>query len=396
VIGRDRAAGARGEAPVIQDRRADIGCRKEVGAMIETGGRIVRGWLLAAGVGAAAVLSPMASAQVLEPVDDGPPAPMMEAKPRIEFERTEHQFGRVTDEKKIETTFTFRNDGSAPLEIRGIRAGCGCTIPKLEKKIYEPGESGVITVQFDPSKKRGLTNQRITVTSNDPERGSRVLQIKAEVLKLVEFSPPNVAIQRVFRGKGAELRMSFTARKPGCEITELDITGDKVQGIEVRMGGTRPTMIEGEPGTEGEIYVTVSPEAEAGVRQGKLVVRTNDTRKPLLTLPVTGEVRGDIQANPQRVSLGGMVGGERYNRSITLKSRSGAVFGIEDVTFAGPNAPELTWSVEPDQRDPKGMILVVDVIAPERRGIVRGDLVITTNLESEKTVRVPMSGAVRR
>ena len=238
---------------------------------------------LAAGV----ALSPMASAQVLEPIDDGPPAPMMEAKPRIEFERTEHQFGRVTDEKKIETTFTFRNDGAAALEVRGIRAGCGCTIPKLDKKVYEPGESGVITVQFDPSKKRGLTQQRITVTSNDPARPSRVLQIKAEVLKLVELSPPNVAIQRVFRGKGAELRMTVKSRKADFEITEMDLTGDKVHGITAHMGEFRPAMIDGEPGTEGEIFVVVSPDAEAGVRQGKLVLRTNDSRKPILTLAVT-------------------------------------------------------------------------------------------------------------
>ena len=39
--------------------------------------------------------------------------------------------------------FCFKNTGTATLKItKDIEAICGCTIPKLEKMVYEPDETG--------------------------------------------------------------------------------------------------------------------------------------------------------------------------------------------------------------------------------------------------------------
>ncbi|MEL7473947.1 MAG: DUF1573 domain-containing protein [Planctomycetota bacterium] len=345
-------------------------------------------------------LAPMASAQVLDPDLPAPNQGPMLGEPSAElvFEQTEHEFGRVTDERKVETTFAFRNTGSAPLEIKQVRAGCGCTIPKMSKKVYAPGERGEIKVQFDPSKKRGLTRQRITVMSNDPDRPSRVLQIGAEVIKLVEFNPLAITLQRIYRGDEHVIRVQAQARSENFEVTELELTGENIQGITAELGQFRPHVIDGEKATLGEIIVTIDSQAQAGVRRGKLVMRTNDSRKPLVTLNLTGEIRGDLTSNPVRVSLGGLVMGETYERKMTVTSRSGRAFDIKNIRFEGSNADGeiVRWSSEVDQRNPAARIVVLDFIAPDRRGVVRGDLILETTLPDEPQVKIPLSGAVRR
>lgn len=352
--------------------------------------------LAAPALAALATCAAPALAQVIDPDDDIGGPVILEAAPRLTFINTEVDFGRLTDEATVSTSFSFRNDGAAPLEIVNIRAGCGCTVPKLEKTTYAPGEGGAIEVVFDPSKKRGLTRQRITVQSNDPDRPSRVLQVAADVVKLVEFNPSAIHLQRVYRGEESVLRMQVTGRSENFEITDLQLTGDYIEGVSVTMGNFRPLIIDNEPATTGEILVTVAADAKPGLRQGQLVVRTNDPRKSLINLTVMGEVIGDLGANPQRVSLGGLEGGKLYERRLTIRSRTGQSFDITDVQWKGQGELGVQYSIEPDLRNPADKILVLNLTAPERRGIVRGNLVLTTTVTDEETLEIPVSGAVRR
>ena len=50
--------------------------------------------------------------------------------PIIEFNETEHDFGEIERNIPVETTFTYKNTGNAPLVITDIKTSCGCTTPK--------------------------------------------------------------------------------------------------------------------------------------------------------------------------------------------------------------------------------------------------------------------------
>ena len=43
--------------------------------------------------------------------------------PRIVFDRVAHDFGDSVSGATLETTFTFRNEGTATLEIRSVKGG---------------------------------------------------------------------------------------------------------------------------------------------------------------------------------------------------------------------------------------------------------------------------------
>lgn len=102
--------------------------------------------------------------------------------PVITFDKTTHDFGKINEsDGRVTTIFTFKNEGMAPLALSNVRASCGCTTPKWTKEPIEPGQTGEITVTYNPNGRPGRFQKTITVTSNASE-GTVKLFIKGEVI----------------------------------------------------------------------------------------------------------------------------------------------------------------------------------------------------------------------
>lgn len=102
--------------------------------------------------------------------------------PAFEFTEEEHDFGTINEGDIVEHTFTFANNGDAPLIISSATASCGCTVPQWPKEPIPVGGSGAIKVQFNSRKKPGIQNKTVTITANTYPKISR-LKIKANVTK---------------------------------------------------------------------------------------------------------------------------------------------------------------------------------------------------------------------
>lgn len=106
----------------------------------------------------------------------------MGQEPVITFDKTTHDFGKINEaDGRVTTVFTFKNEGMAPLVLSNVRASCGCTTPKWTREPIEPGQSGEITVTYNPSGRPGRFQKTVTVTSNATEPTFK-LQIKGEVI----------------------------------------------------------------------------------------------------------------------------------------------------------------------------------------------------------------------
>ncbi|AEH01777.1 DUF1573 domain-containing protein [Lacinutrix sp. 5H-3-7-4] len=100
--------------------------------------------------------------------------------PVIEFNKTEHDFGEIINGTPVETVFTYKNTGEAPLVITDVKSSCGCTIPKdWSREPLAPGDEGKFTVKFN-GKGNGKTSKAITVTANT-EKGREVVKITSFV-----------------------------------------------------------------------------------------------------------------------------------------------------------------------------------------------------------------------
>ena len=106
--------------------------------------------------------------------------------PKIQFQKTEHDFGKILQGEQVSYTFKFKNVGNAPLIITNIEKTCGCTSPDFSCKPIKPGEEGKITITYDSKGHKGFQNKRLIVKANT-NPSETILRIKAQVENINTF-----------------------------------------------------------------------------------------------------------------------------------------------------------------------------------------------------------------
>lgn len=100
--------------------------------------------------------------------------------PVMQFDKTEHDFGEIVSGTPVETVFSYKNVGEAPLVITDVKSSCGCTIPKdWSREPLAPGETGQFTVKFN-GKGANKVSKVVTVTANT-KTGRETVKISAFV-----------------------------------------------------------------------------------------------------------------------------------------------------------------------------------------------------------------------
>ncbi|MFH2095392.1 MAG: DUF1573 domain-containing protein [Bacteroidota bacterium] len=101
--------------------------------------------------------------------------------PSIQFENTTFNFGTIKQGDAVTHEYKFTNTGKRNLEIRKIKASCGCTATSPADKIIGPGKTSTIKATFNSRGKSGKQNKTITVITNDPKNSSITLKITGDV-----------------------------------------------------------------------------------------------------------------------------------------------------------------------------------------------------------------------
>lgn len=100
--------------------------------------------------------------------------------PRIYFDKTEHNFGRVISGELVRHSFKFTNKGQEDLILVRVSSSCGCTVPNYSKEPIKPGQKGLIEVIFDTRGRKGYQNKTVTVITNTTPNKT-LLKIKANI-----------------------------------------------------------------------------------------------------------------------------------------------------------------------------------------------------------------------
>ncbi|AHM63492.1 hypothetical protein D770_26245 [Flammeovirgaceae bacterium 311] len=111
--------------------------------------------------------------------------PMTESElakaPRLQVDRSTHEWGNVRQGNTVETEFVLTNNGHSELIIRDTKANCGCTVSTPEKTTLLPGESAPMKVSFNTEGRKGTQYKTVTIFSNDPTAPTQTLTLKAHV-----------------------------------------------------------------------------------------------------------------------------------------------------------------------------------------------------------------------
>ena len=107
--------------------------------------------------------------------------------PKMTFDSATHNFGDV--ERKggdLVKEFRFVNDGDEPLVIKKITKSCSCTTVNYSRKPVMPGQTGVITIKYEPHKvEEGVFNRMIQIYTNASKK-ARILAIQGNSIEKVK------------------------------------------------------------------------------------------------------------------------------------------------------------------------------------------------------------------
>jgi hypothetical protein len=317
-----------------------------------------------------------------------------ENAPKITFDKTTHDFGTIPDDKSVDTVFRFTNTGKGTLEIIQAAGSCGCTVPALTKRTYAPGESGEIKVAFNPHNRRDKQHTQVTVTTNDPAAPAQLLHVNSFVKAQVRLDPQALSFGQIEKNKGAGNVVVFTSVKPDLRPISVQSNNPIISAV---LEEPKQVTIEGDQALQASIRISIDPNAQVGPFQGAVTLVTSDPTKPM-TITVLGEVIGELALVPPRLSIGGTSPNQQVATQVQISSRYAKPFKILKVEeVPAPNGTKMLVfeTIEDSTVSPPRTTLKVSGNAPQTNGAFRGEIVVTTDLPGEETVRIPYFGFVR-
>ena len=93
----------------------------------------------------------------------------------LSFREKTYDFGKILEKDgKVSHTFIFENTGTVPVLIDEIASGCGCTTHDYPKEPVLPGQTGKVTIIYNPLYRSGFFSKEVVVYSNNHKNINRL------------------------------------------------------------------------------------------------------------------------------------------------------------------------------------------------------------------------------
>lgn len=330
-----------------------------------------------------------------------------QGQPRFELETPIIELGNILDTEPASGTIRFRNAGTSTLMIPSVNTTCGCTVTELPKNEFDPGESVELTVTFDPAGKTpGKHEQTVTFRTNDRANPMVAVKVRANVRPLVAIEPMQVNLGSASKHTRKETLISLTGLKSDFEAFHATLVGEGAKYFDVEILGTDSIERDGEMVSRSDILLTLRDDAPPGRAQAMAVIRTNESQRKLMTVPVIALVEGDVVTNPTRMSLGNISVGRSLEEVIEIRHGRNEPFTVKGVELrplqpANMTAMPIEFAIEPIDSQAAEAGKPVDayrlrLVMPSmtEAGRLRGNFVILTDVSLEEEVMLPYVGRV--
>jgi hypothetical protein len=202
---------------------------------------------------------------------------------------TEFTFGAIATAAPVERLLTLRSTGTDTLVIEDVIALCGCTGTLLSEDHIAPGDSGLLSISFNPSTFSGHIAKSVHLRTNDPAAAEITINFTAEVGKALEYDPAYVFVKTLVDSiTTATITLSNVGDKP-VRLRSVRSTSDLVTV------STSDTEIE--PGKEAMITTSFTSKL-AGTFTGNIEIATDHALQPRLSI----RYRAWVKAPPHPAS----------------------------------------------------------------------------------------------
>lgn len=303
--------------------------------------------------------------------------------PRAAVAAPNHDFGRVAEGEKLRHVFPVKNTGDAPLVIDSVSTSCGCTAAVIKEKQVPPGGVTEIEVTFNTTHRRGKNHKVITVLTNDATTPRTQLEIHAEVVPQLDFDPYTVRLAGEQATPTTTTVWLVGTLAPAAKPVLEDVTGGD--------GAVTAELVEERvaDGVKRGVRLTLKSKTVARGR-GVVHVATGVAERPKLELRFSYEATGNLKVpeqlflDPSRESL--------RERTIEVTSKVPGFVLREARVEEGPFHATVTKAGDGFE------VRVTAVPPPERKGVMRGRLVLVSNdpLEPRKEIGLSLAQPDRR
>ena len=315
--------------------------------------------------------------------------------PAIAVQQSTVDFGTIDAGQAGEQTITITNTGTASLEITGIESDVSSLTFDTTMFTLEPNGSQTVTVTF-PSSVEGTFSGNITISSNDPDRGTQTLSVSV----IVQPPPaPAISVQQtavnfgtIEAGQTGQRTITIT----NTGTAPLEITNIKGEG---NVSGLTfdTTMFTVEPGGSRTVTITF-PSSTAGTFLGSITISSNDPNSATSTLSVSVIVQPPpapaitVQQTP--VNFGTIEAGQTGEQTITIENTGTAPLEITNIkgegAVSGLKFDTTMFTVEP------GDSRTVTVTFPSStEGTFSGNITISSNDPNSATSTLSVSVIVQ-
>jgi hypothetical protein len=259
--------------------------------------------------------------------------------PKISFATTTHDFGKINSGQPVRHDFIFTNTGSATLNIVEVKPSCGCTTAGAWDKQVEPGKTGVIPLQFNPTGFGGLISKQATVICNDPAQNSTILKLTGNVWKAIDITPTIASF--IYQ---AEDQTNQTKVIKIVNNMDAPLTLSEVKSSHSAFQVDLKTVKEGK---EFELLVTATPPFSNRTAFGSITLKTSATNMPQLGVSAHVTVQQQLMVYPEQLYLPPGPLTNAVNLAVTIRNTGSNALTLSDASVNVPGATVTMTETQP-------------------------------------------------
>ena len=239
------------------------------------------------------------------------------------FDKSDHDFGAVAKAALTEYRFQIKNLYKEDIHISSVSASCGCTTPKLTKRLIKSGETGELIAHFNTDRFQGQYSATLTVRFSQPSYAEVRVKVRGYVRSDVVVFPGRIELGSVVAEDGAEQKVQILyAGRNDWEIVDVKTSNPdfEVELNPTHRGGGRVNY---------DLMFRIKKGASEGYINDQLILVTNDRKRSTVPVMVEATVVPSISVTPTSLQLGTVHPGQLVTKQLVVRGKS--PFRIEKV-----------------------------------------------------------------
>ena len=326
--------------------------------------------------------------------------------PAVRFEPYVVDFGRVYQTDVVERLVKVKNTGSAELIVGTIRGTCGCTgaiassgLKPASGLRIPPGEEGSIKLSLVTAGRDGDQDFKFYVESNAVNAPLAQIHMVGRILRgQWTVYPSSLNFGSLRAGEKVTRQVQVSDPDGGkVEISEVKAEPDTIECVLREASSANPS--------QRTLDVTVSEGSFKDSLDGRIILKTNHAKRPILEIGVTASsgtpvsVPRPVTTLKESNSFGPPVlnvfmppttKGKASVQTVILKAEPNEDFDI--ITTDSP-LKFLTAQIEPKKEAGVNRVTVT-ITADAPAGTISGDIKLQTSNPKQPTIRLRVRGTV--